>query len=105
MNTTKSIKEQDSLIVRLERNHQCVLRQIQNMNSYRFEPKDYECFVRLHDLKINFKQLEQDQVLLFDKLHHNTHKVTKATELVEEILERFKKIESELASYLLDTRG
>lgn len=51
MVTAKESKStQDSLIFRLERNHQRVLRLAKNLNSYRYEPKDYECFVRLRDL-------------------------------------------------------
>ncbi|MDT0607624.1 hypothetical protein [Croceitalea rosinachiae] len=105
MTTVGAIKDLDQLVVRLERNHRCVLRQINKMNSYRFEPKDYECFIRLRDLRLSLKQLSQDQMNLFDQLQRNTYQFNEATELVEEVLQRFKKIEGELASYLLDTKG
>ena len=105
MTTTGAVKDLDQLVVRLERNHQCVLRQIQKMNSYRYEPKDYECFIRLRDLRSNLKELSKDQMQLFDKLQRNVYELNEASQLVEDTLQRFKNIESALASYLLDTRG
>ena len=105
MTATGAIKDLDQLVVRLERNHQCVLRQIQKMNSYRYEPKDYECFIRLRDLRLNLQELSENQIKLFDTLHENTLELNQAVKLVEDVLNRFKQLETELASYLLDTRG
>lgn len=105
MTAIGTIKDLDQLVVRLERNHERVLRQINNMKSYRFEPKDYECFVRLRDLKSSYNELAQDQIKLFDQLQRNTYELPEAVELVEDVLQRFKQIESVLAGYLLDTKG
>jgi len=103
--TTKGIKDLDQLVVRLERNHKSVLRQIKKMNSYRYEPKDYECFIRLRDIRLNLKQLAESQMDLFDNLQRNRYDFDDATERVEELLLRFKESESELVRYLIDTKG
>ena len=100
--TTETTKDLDQLVVRLERNHRCVLRQLQNINSYRYEPKDYECFVRLQDLRAGIKQLAEDQMLLFDRLQRKAFSLEEAIQKVNDLLARFKILESELASYLLD---
>lgn len=105
MTATGAIKDLDQLVVRLERNHKCVLRQISKMNSYRYEPKDYECFIRLRGLRADFKELSENQMELFDGLQHNEYDLKTATRLVEKMLQDFKEIESKLAHYLLDTKG
>ena len=102
MVTAKESKStQDSLVLRLERNHQCVLRLAKNLNSYRYEPKDYECFVRLRDLKTSFTALAKKQMLLFDEIQYKNLPFPQITERVEATIKEFHRLEKDMASYLL----
>ena len=83
MPTTESKKDLEQLILRLERNHQCVLRMTKALNSYRYEPKNYECFIKLRELKSAFSRLAQDQLSLFDEIQHQSLQFNVAAEMVE----------------------
>ncbi|GMN05158.1 hypothetical protein MTsPCn5_05460 [Croceitalea sp. MTPC5] len=105
MTVTSDIKDLDQLVVRLERNHKCVLRLSKKMNSYIYEPRNYECFIRLRDLRVSLKELAKDHMQLFNELQHEDYDFKEAVKNVEGLLKRFKKFDRDLAQYVLDTRG
>jgi len=105
MTAISGIKDLDQLVVRLERNHKCVLRLSQKMNSYIYEPKDYECFIKLRELRMGLKELANRQMELFDELQRNVYDFKEAVKNVEDLLKRFANLERDLASYLLNTKG
>jgi len=97
--TTESKIELEQLIFRLERNHRCVLRTRKNLNSYRYEPKDYECFVKLRDLKTAFSKLAKNQLVLFDEIQHRSLQFNVAAQMVEDSIQEYHKLEKVVATY------
>ncbi len=91
----------EQLIVRLERNHRSVLRHAKDLNSYRFEPKNYECFTKLRELKAAFSILGKAQMSLFDQIQHKLVSIDKASQQVEESIREYQRLEKRLAEYLL----
>ncbi|AWX46153.1 hypothetical protein HME9304_03185 [Flagellimonas maritima] len=90
------------LLVRMERNNNIIQRLSKKLNSYTCEPHDSHCFEKLYDLRHNFKNFsgQQNQIMRLLK-----QKNVVAEGLRKEIqlhLERFKKLERDIASYLLD---
>jgi hypothetical protein len=102
MTTVRSKFDFEQLSLRLERNHQCVLRLSKNLNSYTYEPKNYECFTRLRELKSAFSDLAEKQKELFDKMQHQLVTIDVAREAVEQSIEHYHKLEKGMAKYLLD---
>lgn len=105
MTLQKQTYQLEECIMRLERSHRCVLRQLKHMNSYRYEPKDYEGFIRLRELKAALKELAQNQTSVLDKLQGKDQSSEDGLQLVEQLQDKFRELESYLASYLLDTKG
>ncbi|NQZ43608.1 MAG: hypothetical protein HRT65_04805 [Flavobacteriaceae bacterium] len=106
MTQTSSKEAVEHLLIRLERNHQCVLRMAKNLNSYRYEPKDYEGFLVFRDLKFDVNELAAQQMQLFDRLHEtDTSVLDRATTEVDDLFDRFAAIEKAMASYLLNNQG
>lgn len=101
MTATESKLNFERLILRLERNHRCVLRLAKNLNSYKYEPKNYECFSRLRELKAAFSVLAKGQMALFDELQHGPLQFTDAVEKVEDSIKQYHGLEKEMAEYLL----
>lgn len=101
MTTTASKIDFERLIFRLERNHRCVLRLAKNLNSYKYEPKNYECFARLRELKADFSNLADKQMALFDQIQHHSLTFEDATEKVEDSIKQYHELEKEMAEYLL----
>lgn len=99
--STDTVKDFEQLIVRLERNHQCVLRLSKNLNSYKYEPRNYECFVELRELKSSFADLALQQRTLFDAIQNQSLKFSEAIKRVDESISQFQRLEQVMAKYLL----
>lgn len=102
MPITESKKDFEQLIFRLERNHQCVLRTKNDLNSYRFEPKNYECYKKLQELKGGFSKLAENQLVLFDKIQHQSLQFDVAMKKVEESLGKYHELEKIMKAYQLE---
>ncbi|WP_350285773.1 hypothetical protein [uncultured Croceitalea sp.] len=105
MANTATHTDLEQMILRLERNHKCVLRLRSKINSYHYEPKDYECFIRLRNLRFDLKELSEDQMELFDILQRNHFTTEEATLQVNAMLVRYQELDKQIASYLLATKG
>lgn len=101
MTTTEPTLDFEKLIFRLERNHKCVLRLAKKLNSYTYEPKNYECFIKLRELKTGFSMLAQKQMVLFDQIQHNALQFKDASEKVENSIQQYHELEKGMAEYLL----
>lgn len=95
----------DQLIVKLERNHKSVLRISTKLQSYTFEPTNMEAFEKLRNLRMGFRDLARDQVLLFEILKNGKTIKEVLIEKLDKLQSRFAELEHELAAYLLDLKG
>lgn len=102
MTATDTTKDFEQLLVRLERNHTCVLRLTQNLNSYRYEPKNYECFVKLRELRTGFSKLAEEQKMLLYSIKHHTMDFEVALDQVEKSIKKSNGLEQGMAAYLLE---
>ena len=102
--TTEIIKSLDELMLRLERNHKSTLRLQGIANSYRYEPKNYECFLIIRRLRTNLNQLIQDQITLIDQFKEQSIGVKESHTLIDAMLLRYKQLDSEIAGYLLEAQ-
>ncbi len=102
MTTAETKFDFEQLILRLERNHQCVLRLSRNLNSYKYEPRNYDCFTRLRELKSSFAALAKKQMALFDKIQSQSLSFDKAVQNVNSSIQDFHNLEKQMAAYLLD---
>ncbi|TKD66005.1 hypothetical protein [Flavobacterium sp. ASW18X] len=103
MNTSATINDTDQLVMRLERNHRCVLRMVRKLNSYQFEPKNYDGFVKLQDIKSGFENLAKEQMLLFNELQNQNLHFYPALDKVKASLKKFNVLEQKVAAYILDS--
>lgn len=101
MTTTTSKIAYEQLVLRLERNHKCVLDLAKNLNSYKYEPKNYECLVKLRELKMAFSDLASKQMVLFDEIQHDSLRFEMATAMVEDSIKEYQSLEKDMAEYLL----
>ena len=95
-------KDFDQLVIHLERNHRCVLRLTRKLASYKYEPRNYECFIQLRDLRSGLQLLAQDQMRLFDSIQHRDTSLQNARKDVNLILRRFQELESSMAAYITE---
>lgn len=95
-----TLKDQRELLVRLERNHRMVQRLADKLNSYTYEPRCPKGFERYYELNRSIKNFTTHQNQVMSKL--GTEKSN--TREIELHLERFKKLESEFAAYILDLK-
>lgn len=102
METTATLNDTDQLVIRLERNHRCVLRMVRKLNTYQFEPKSYDGFVKLRDIKSGFENLAKEQMLLFNELQNQSLKFKPALDKVKSSLKKFNVLEQKVAAYILD---
>ena len=98
------ITDIDRLVVRLERNHQYVLRLARKLNSYKYEPRNYDCFIRLRDLRTGFDALAKDQMQLFDAMQHRNLNYADSEKQLHSLMHRFRQLESDMAAYVLDSQ-
>ncbi|BFP43120.1 hypothetical protein FGF1_39650 [Flavobacteriaceae bacterium GF1] len=105
MTTDNIATNLDELTMKLERNHRQVLHLIKKLCSYRYEPKNYDCYIKLRDLQKGFKDLASDQMQLFDKIQQHGVNATEAKQLMDEAATRFIVLEKLTAQYILDING
>ena len=97
--------ELDQLILKLERSHKSVLRISTKPQSYTYEPNNLESFEKLRNLRMGFRDLARDQVMLFEVIKNGKTIREMLIERLERLQSRFSDLEHELASYLLDLKG
>lgn len=102
MDTSIVKKDLEQLALRLNRNHTCVLRLSKNLTSYKYEPNNYECFIRLRELKNDFSVLAEEQQTLLESMQSDGTPFEKAEMEVEASLKKFAALEQRMAAYLLD---
>lgn len=98
----RSISAQE-LLIRMERNNNVIQRFSQKLNSYTCEPTNQSCFERLMDLKHDFKTFTGHQKQLMGLLKKENKVGEGLSTRIRIHLELFRKLEREMASYLLDT--
>ena len=98
-------KDFDQLVIRLERNHRCVLRLVRKLTSYKYEPRNYECFIQLRDLRHGFQKLGQDQMKLFDRMQHREVSFKTAENDVNLLFGRFRELERDTAAYITEAQN
>ncbi|UJH67388.1 hypothetical protein [Allomuricauda sp. SCSIO 65647] len=101
--TFKKYTNVDHLLMKVERNQSIVFKFLKKLNSYRCEPTDYRCFVKVGQLKHGFKELaaEQQDLIL------NARKIAKQKlqGQITACLNRFQELQAEMEAYLLDTNS
>lgn len=95
----------EQLVLKLERNQASVQRISSRLSSYKMEPTNMECFERLADLRMGFRDLARDQFLLLGVIKTGKNKHEEYLAGVQDLIGRFEELQQELASYLLLTRG
>jgi len=95
----------DQLLLKLERNQATVQRITTRLSSYRMEPTNAECFERLADLRMGFRDLARDQVLLLGLLKNSKVHIEDQWSKVMNLFGRYQELQEDLASYLLLSRG
>lgn len=99
--TTENFTPIETLKVRVERDHKSVSRLLLKLRSYRFEPKDYECFQLFQRIKTDLISLSEDQVKSIDDLKKQQVISESFKGEIEGLLQRFKQVEQRLAEYLV----
>ena len=92
-------------LIRLKRNHKNLLCLNSKMNSYRYEPKNYECFIRLRDLRQRLNEMVTAQTNLIDRISQKNIDGKAAIAMVLSAIKDYQQLDGEVASYLLDNRG
>ena len=92
-------------LIRLKRNHKNLLRLNAKMNSYRYEPKDYACFIRLRDLRQRLNEMVTTQANLIERLSQKNTNSKEATAQVVSAIKDYQQLDGEVAAYLLDNQG
>lgn len=88
---------------RLQREHDTIGRLLSSLKSYRLEPKNYDCFVLLQDIRHNLTSLFWDQK--FTIKHEPKTNDNRLLERLKILFTRFKQVEQQVASYLLRMGG
>ncbi|BDW94126.1 hypothetical protein LCL86_10905 [Muricauda ruestringensis] len=98
----KSIQDrQEMLLLRVERNDRMVQRLSQKLNSYTYEPKCPQRFEKFHELKDGIHNFRKHQKSLMQKVQQKKNDLSHGLEKEIRVhLDRFKKLESDFASYL-----
>ncbi len=91
------------LLIRMERNHTAMHRLLQKLSSYTCEPNNKSCFEKLYELRQDFKSFSDRQLKLTSLLKAKKDIDENLNREVEYHLKSFKQLESDMASYLLDT--
>ena len=101
--TQFTTKEQQALVLRVERNHWMVQRLNEKFKSYTNEPKcprRFEKFYELNKSIQNFKKYDARIMSIIRQRHLDFGDLDQNE--VENHINRFKKLESDFASYLFD---
>ncbi|MDC6386304.1 hypothetical protein D2V93_17805 [Flagellimonas taeanensis] len=99
-----STYQKQELLIRMERNHEVIQRLSKKLCSYTCEPKCPSSFEKYNDLKRNFKLFEKYQKNIMDLIHRKKAGAVQGLEREVQLhLKRFRELEADIASYLLDT--
>ncbi|WP_318308540.1 hypothetical protein [Flagellimonas crocea] len=103
--TQHSVEYQQELLVRMERNHRMVQRLSQKLNSYTCEPKCPKRFEKFYELNRSVEDFSKHHKNIMAKIRRLSFEIDDQDTLeIERHLKRFKKLESEYASYILDLK-
>ena len=92
------------LLIRLERNRNTIQRLSRKLNSYTCEPNNYSCFEKFYELKQGFQSFMGKQKQLVALLKSkNSEEITGLEAQLQSHAELFRKLEQDMAAYLLDT--
>lgn len=97
---TEHIQE---LVIRLERNNTIIQRLSKKINSYTCEPNNSSCFEKLYELRQSFKTFAGQQNKIASLLQKNSGQESKLHADIQSHLKLFKKLEKDIAAYLLAT--
>ncbi|AEM72173.1 hypothetical protein Murru_3152 [Allomuricauda ruestringensis DSM 13258] len=101
--TQNSIKQNQELLMRVERNQRMVQRLSEKLNSYIYEPKCPRRFEKFYELNRSIQSFTRHQKQVMSKIKSRRIDLTDAKiNEIEDHLNRFKKLESEFASYIFD---
>ncbi len=95
----------EQLILKLERNQATVQRICSRLSSYKMEPTSRECFDRLADLRMGFRDLAKDQVLILGLIKNSHDYHDDQWTKIMDLFGRYDELQKDLASYLLLARG
>ncbi|MEM9075922.1 MAG: hypothetical protein AAGC43_02740 [Bacteroidota bacterium] len=101
--TKSNVIPTQELLVRLERNNMAMLRLSRKLSSYTCEPNNKSCFEKLYELKQDFKSFANRQSQIMGLLKREKPVGRTLDSEVRKHLNSFKKLESDMAAYLLDT--
>ncbi len=100
-----SAKEQE-LLIRVQRSFRLVERLFEKLKSYKYEPKCPLGFEKQYELKRNFRHFEQNQSRIIHLFDENDRGISALGEKeIQKHLERFKQLENEYTSYIIEMCG
>ncbi|MBO0341024.1 MAG: hypothetical protein VX798_11655 [Bacteroidota bacterium] len=101
--TQNSIKYQQELLVKVERNNRMVQRLSEKLSSYTYEPKCPQQFEKYYELNKSIQNYKKYQKQVMSKIRKHELDLSDANnkEVVNH-LNRFKELERDFASYLRD---
>ena len=98
----KETSQIQEALIRLERNNNTVRSFAKKLNSYTCEPNNSSCFEKFYNLKRNFQLFNAHQNRISALIKEKTTHYKRLDEEVKMQLKRFKQLEADIASYLLD---
>ncbi len=101
--TQNSIEHEQDLLMRVERNQRMVQRLCEKLNSYIYEPKCPRRFEKFYELNRSIQNYKNHEKQVMSKIKRRRIDLADAkNNEIEDHLNRFKKLESEFASYIFD---
>jgi len=101
--TQNSFRDKQELLVRVERNNKMVQRLSQKLNSYTCEPQCPQQFEKFYELKRSIQNYTKHHHRIVSKIQQRKTDLKEANNKeVEQHLKHFKKLENDIASYLVD---
>ncbi|WP_097045439.1 hypothetical protein [Flagellimonas pacifica] len=102
-NVTKNSTEQlQGLLIRMERNNNIVRQLSKKINAYTSEPTNPSRFEKLHELRRGFMFFNAQQKHIMGLIEQRRVSSIKLKEDIKLHLNQFKKLEKDIAAYLLD---
>lgn len=98
-------KDVNQLMMKLERNQSIIFQYLKQLNSYRCEPTDYQCFLQVGQLKGGLKELAAEQQELITKTNRSAKGNDKLFQTIEHLLGRFQQLETDMTQYLRETNS
>ncbi|WP_437395401.1 hypothetical protein [Flagellimonas lutimaris] len=101
--TQNSFRDKQELLVRVERNNRMVQCLSQKLSSYTYEPKCPQRFEKFYELKRSIQNYTKEHQQIVSKIQQRKADLKDANDKeVEQHLNHFKKLENDIASYLVD---